>query len=464
MRRMPALFLCLALWGVPGSSQESGAEQALREAITELTHDIRKDTESLNRLRAEIDAERTPLAERMEVLRNQVAEQRAELDRIRRVQTQGQRDQAALESRTAALEEEVSYLRALFAEYGRAMDTRMSAARPPELMEALDPVRRNLDQDGDLAAPLEELLSISGEWNQDRIGGRIFRGAAVDDAGIQHPGTFAAFGPVAYFASAEEDGPVGLALLRFGSDRPAVYQNFPADTREAIRSVTEGETASLPVDASGGDAIRIEEATPGLWQHLQQGGFTMIPLALVGLGALILAVWKGVDLARMRVKNEAQVEQILTALRSGDLETARQIAGGVPLPMRRLVDDLIQHRDAPREHLEEIMHEHVLVSLPYIERNLGALAVLGGVAPLLGLLGTVTGMIHTFQLVTLFGSGDAKLLSGGISEALVTTETGLAIAIPTLLIHAYLARRARGIVGGLEVQAATMINDLKLRT
>ena len=72
-------------------------------------------------------------------------------------------------------------------------------------------------------------------------------------------------------------------------------------------------------------------------------------------------------------------------------------------------------------------------------------------------------MIHTFQLVTLFGSGDAKLLSGGISEALVTTNTGLAIAIPTLLIHAFLARRARGIVGALESRAATMVNDLKLR-
>ena len=78
-------------------------------------------------------------------------------------------------------------------------------------------------------------------------------------------------------------------------------------------------------------------------------------------------------------------------------------------------------------------------------------SVIGGVAPLLGLLGTVTGMIHTFKLVTIFGSGEAHLLSGGISEALVTTEAGLVIAIPVLIAHAYFHRRVKSIIAGLEL-------------
>ena len=84
-------------------------------------------------------------------------------------------------------------------------------------------------------------------------------------------------------------------------------------------------------------------------------------------------------------------------------------------------------------------------------------------SPLLGLLGTVTGMISTFHLIAIFGTGDAKLLSGGISEALITTEAGLVVAIPLLLLHAFLSRRVRAITEGLEKSAIRFINTLKTR-
>jgi len=118
----------------------------------------------------------------------------------------------------------------------------------------------------------------------------------------------------------------------------------------------------------------------------------------------------------------------------------------------------IEHHRAPREHLEEIMHERILVQIPYLEKWLPFLAVAAAAAPLLGLLGTVTGMIHTFDLVTIFGSGKAKLLSGGISEALVTTEYGLIIAIPALLVHAYLSRRVRTLINSLDHGSVAFIN------
>jgi len=97
-----------------------------------------------------------------------------------------------------------------------------------------------------------------------------------------------------------------------------------------------------------------------------------------------------------------------------------------------------------------------------VERGLSALAVLGAVAPLLGLLGTVTGMINTFRVITLFGTGDPKLMSGGISEALVTTELGLAVAIPIMLLHTYLSRRTDSIVGDMEGKAVQMANLIQL--
>jgi len=86
------------------------------------------------------------------------------------------------------------------------------------------------------------------------------------------------------------------------------------------------------------------------------------------------------------------------------------------------------------------------------------LAVLGAVAPLLGLLGTVTGMIDTFRVITLFGTSDPKLMSGGISEALVTTELGLAVAIPIMLLHTYLSRKSDHLIGDMEAKAVQMTN------
>ena len=86
------------------------------------------------------------------------------------------------------------------------------------------------------------------------------------------------------------------------------------------------------------------------------------------------------------------------------------------------------------------------------------LAVFGAVAPLLGLLGTVTGMIETFRVITLHGTGDPKLMSGGISEALITTELGLAVAIPIMLLHTVLSRRVDHVIGDMEKQAVHLTN------
>jgi biopolymer transport protein ExbB len=122
----------------------------------------------------------------------------------------------------------------------------------------------------------------------------------------------------------------------------------------------------------------------------------------------------------------------------------------------------IEHRDAPKEHVEEIMYERLLAQVPKLEQLLAPLAVCASAAPLLGLLGTVTGMIHTFRLITVFGTGDARMLSSGISEALITTEVGLIIAVPALLVHAFLSRRVRKTVADARQASIMFVNGLKL--
>jgi biopolymer transport protein ExbB len=114
--------------------------------------------------------------------------------------------------------------------------------------------------------------------------------------------------------------------------------------------------------------------------------------------------------------------------------------------------------DGSRAELENVLQEAILAEIPAQERFLSTLGVLASIAPLLGLLGTVTGMIHTFELITFHGTGDPRMLSSGISEALVTTMFGLGVAIPIMLAHSLISRRVEERIADLEEKAISFVN------
>lgn len=143
-----------------------------------------------------------------------------------------------------------------------------------------------------------------------------------------------------------------------------------------------------------------------------------------------------------------------------DAAAVKQRSQAVGGPVGRMLESAADHLDEPRELLEELFYEKVLESRLALEKYLPFIAISAASAPLLGLLGTVTGIINTFKLITVFGSGDVKTLSGGISEALITTEFGLIVAIPSLLIHAFLSRKARVVLGHMEKAAVAFVNQI----
>ena len=194
------------------------------------------------------------------------------------------------------------------------------------------------------------------------------------------------------------------------------------------------------------------------------GGITMIPILGLGLLCLIMAIWKFMSLMKLEVNVDRTISKVLSLLHSKKIEEAKTEAEKIGAPVGRVLLEGIHHHKASQEHIEEIMHEQIMSQIPYLEKNLSILSVAAAAAPLLGLFGTVTGMIHTFDMVAVFGTGKVNLLSGGISEALVTTEYGLVIAIPALLVHAYLARRVKTIIHTLEQTSITFINGLHRKT
>ena len=151
------------------------------------------------------------------------------------------------------------------------------------------------------------------------------------------------------------------------------------------------------------------------------------------------------------------MNRVLDAIRAGNLDDARQHVARLRRTTRELITQGLQQYHNPKTVLEEQLYAHILELRLHHERRLPLLGVIVTASPLLGLLGTVTGMVTTFTLITVFGTGDAEKLSSGISEALVTTELGLMVAIPTLVVHGFLANRVRKQLAMLERYAIEFV-------
>jgi biopolymer transport protein ExbB len=157
------------------------------------------------------------------------------------------------------------------------------------------------------------------------------------------------------------------------------------------------------------------------------------------------------------------IHDIIAQIRSGKRDQALVTAESQPQPARQILSIAVEHADESIEIVEEVMYEAMLTIQPKLERYLNLIAVTAAAAPLLGLLGTVTGIIKTFRLMTVFGAGDPAPLISGISEALITTELGLILAIPALIIHALLSRKVSGTMAHLEKMSVTFVNGLSRR-
>lgn len=222
------------------------------------------------------------------------------------------------------------------------------------------------------------------------------------------------------------------------------YQQLPSDfpTFSHIRTLVDGDVVTMNVDPSRGVLLEQLALTPTLSQRLQAGGVIgNVILVLLGVG-LIIALYRGAILATLRQKIKAQLKN-------------PEQPGDNPLGRILAVYNKEQQRSV--EALELRLLEAVVDEQNHLETGLSMLKLLAALAPMLGLLGTVTGMIETFQVITQFGNGDPKVMAGGISMALVTTVEGLIAAIPLLLAHNILSAQAEAIRNILEKQGIGLV-------
>ncbi len=214
---------------------------------------------------------------------------------------------------------------------------------------------------------------------------------------------------------------------------------------ENIENAPEGEVVAAAIDPSRGAILGLLVLAPSISERIGQGaeiGYIIIGLGIIGV---LMALERIITLSLTAFKVRGQMKNVGSPQDNN--------------PLGRVLKAYKANESVDVETLELKLDDAILKEMPALERGLSMLKVMAAVAPLLGLLGTVTGMIETFQAITLFGTGDPKLMAGGISQALITTVLGLCAAIPILLLHAVAAGRSKVVMGILEEQSAGIVAE-----
>ncbi|WP_419177521.1 MotA/TolQ/ExbB proton channel family protein [Pseudoalteromonas luteoviolacea] len=217
------------------------------------------------------------------------------------------------------------------------------------------------------------------------------------------------------------------------------FQQSAADLQGASAG-----NVDFALDPTGGSILGLLVQAPNRKEQVEQGGVVGYVILAVGALALLIALERFVSLMLIGAKIKRQLKS----------DVAKD-----DNPLGRVMKVKEQYPDVAYDTLELKLSEAILREMPKITRNLTLIKIISVVAPLLGLLGTVTGMINTFQAITLFGTGDPKLMAGGISTALVTTVLGLVVAIPTVFLYTVLNTRSRNLLLILQEQSAGIIAE-----
>ncbi|MFO7608457.1 MAG: MotA/TolQ/ExbB proton channel family protein [Candidatus Krumholzibacteriia bacterium] len=440
--------------------------------------DLRDAYRQAEQARREVD-ERAALVEQ-EILADR-ARLQAEVDRLEAAQAARERQLAELEDRLVAREA----LRVKLAETWAAGELDFKeisgnvrlAAREVETLVHQSPLTAFLPGRLEQVSPLLDtgyfpgIDDISGLvqvlLDEIRLSGQVAMHEAsyTGRDGIATTGKVLTLGRfTAAYVGADETG-----FLRWSPEAGSfvALAKLPSGgIGRALDSYVAGRSPKAPLDLSGGSALAQVNHQTTIGEQLQAGGPLVWPILGLAVAALLIVVTRLFFLNRIHHNTDRFMGEVNELAAKGDWAAAEdyvQEHGRRKSPVIEVIKAGLSVRHKDRETQESVLQEAILHQLPRVESGLSVLAVLGAVAPLLGLLGTVTGMINTFRVITLFGTGDPKLMSGGISEALITTELGLAVAIPIMLLHTFLQRRADHIIGEMEEKAVALTNIIQTR-
>lgn len=434
--------LLLMLWCGAAVAQEPAAEEQIN-ALDRLLEDVRQrglESREENTEREEVFADEQ---ERRADIR---ASTEAELERqtVRSDQLRARFDENeirlealndTLRVRTGDMGELFGIFRQSAAEASGVTGESLLAVENPDRVERIATLAGSDD-----VPSIDDLRALQVLLLEEMVGsGKVSRFSAElsDAAGLKQTEEVVRIGA---FNTVSADGylqltEAGLSVL------PRQPARRYANSATEFFAATSGN-ASIAIDPSRGSLLSLVIQSPGTLRQITYGGAIGYTILFIGLAGFLIAIWRLWTLHGISTRVSRQLEN----------DSASQ-----DNPLGRILSVATTNTASSSEVLERKLDEAVLREVPLLERFQGIVKVIAGVAPLMGLLGTVVGMIRTFQTITLFGSGDPKLMADGISQALITTVEGLIVAIPLVFLHALMADRSRELIEILEEQSAGII-------
>jgi biopolymer transport protein ExbB len=450
LQKLGVLWLAIAMLAAADSfaQTEPVAAQADPQitSLDQLLQVVREQQQRQRQLNSEREREFIRDKQRQEQL---MAEARRDFERRKRenqplaaVTENNKVEIASLEKKLKALVQEMGDLSTTFHEFtgdfSAVLQESMITAQLPGRSEQLQALAASRGQP--TIAEIEALWLYLQEEMTEAGKVALFEAPVVAADGtaqsrqVLRIGTFSAYTDGDFLRYVPETGE--LLLL---SRQP------PSRLRAEARNFVEQPAGVAPVvvDPSRGNLLGMLAYTPSLQERIEQGG--SIGLIILGLGAfgLLLTLWRTLYLSFVYLRIRGQLRAVNTPRRSNPLGRVLAAVEDVSLDD----EELVQLK----------LDEAVLAEIPALERGNGLIKLLAATSPLLGLLGTVTGMILTFQAISLFGTGDPKLMAGGISQALVTTVLGLVVAIPLLFGHSLINYLSRSMIQRLDEQCAGVL-------
>lgn len=434
----------VALTGLSANAQKAAS---LDELLAQLAQGKIAQTEQNTQREADFAARKS---EQIQILANAKKDRDNKISESARLESEFEANEVALANKQDALNKRLGELKELFGVLQQvAGDTKSKfqnsviSAQIPGREAFLDEFAQSMGSSSKLAS-IEEIEKIWFELQREMTESakitRFSREIVLADgqktqAEITRVGSFNLAANGKYLEYINETGSVA-ELIRQPSSR---YLSSAQD----LTSTRNGQIA-FALDPTGGSILSLLVQAPSQRERVDQGGPVGYVILAIGAIGLLIAIERFIALFLIGGRVNRQLKSTVASTDN-------------PLGRVLLVKD--ENKDADLDTLELKLSERILKEVPLLTTRLTMIKIISVVAPLIGLLGTVTGMINTFQAITLFGTGDPKLMAGGISQALVTTVLGLVVAIPMVFISTMLNTRSRGIINILQQQSAGIVAE-----
>jgi len=402
--------------------------------------------------KARLDEFRANRSTQTKLLNAEKAEQKRQEQYSARMEAQFEVNDAEILVLEVAFQDRLGGLKELFGVLQQAsgdargqFETSLTQVQYPERTEFLLDFAKKMGQSNRLAS-LEEIERLWFELQQEMTeSGKVvtFTTNVVNSVGEENQQEVTRIGSFNVVSEGKylEFIPETQRLVELQRQPPSRYTGRIGD----LVSSTSG-LAPVGIDPTRGQLLGLLVQSPSLMERIDQGKTVGYVIIVLGIFGVLIAIWRVLVLSTVGAKVNRQIKNLSEPNTNN--------------PLGRVLKVAQDSSSSDIETIELKLGESILRETPKFNSMLPLLKIISVVAPLLGLLGTVTGMIVTFQAITLYGAGDPKLMAGGISTALVTTVLGLVVAIPTVFLHTLVSSRARRLTQILQEESAGMLAEL----